>query len=80
MKLSLILDRIEEGRYAVLTDNDGASYETSACLLPSGAKEGDAFWGELDCDGNLTCLVSRENPDAGKNSARLRRLFDKFKN
>ena len=79
MKLRLILDRIEEGRFAVLTDDELHSYEVSANLLPSGAKEGDAFWGELDGDGNVTRLVSRENPDAGKNSARLRRLFDKYK-
>ena len=79
MKLSLILDRIEEGRYAVLTDDDLHSYEVSANLLPSGAKEGDAFWGELDGDGGLKRLTHRENSDAGKSSARLRRLFDKFK-
>ena len=79
MKLPLILDRVEEGRIAVLTDEDCRSYETSAGLLPIGAKEGDAFWGEFDGDGNLTCLTCRENPDAGKNSLRLRRLFDKFK-
>ncbi len=79
MKIPLILDRIEDGRLAVLTDNNFRSYEISTGLLPDGVKEGDAFWGEIDGDGNLICLTRRENPDAGKNSARLRRLFDKFK-
>ena len=79
MKIPLILDRIEDGRLAVLTDDNLRSYEASVCLLPIGAKEGDAFLGEVDGDGNLICLTCRENPDAGKNSARLRRLFDKFK-
>ena len=79
MKIPLILDRIEEGRLAVLTDDNFRSYETSVCLLPIGAKEGDAFFGAVDGDGNIISLTFRENPDAGKNSARLRRLFDKFK-
>ena len=79
MKLPLILDRVEEGRIAVLTDEDCRSYETSADLLPIGAKEGDAFWGEFDECGGIISLTRRENPDAGKNSLRLRRLFDKFK-
>ncbi|MBQ6789725.1 MAG: hypothetical protein IJO81_06035 [Clostridia bacterium] len=80
MKLQLILDRIEEGRFALLTDSEGNSYETSASLLPCHSKEGDAFYGEIDEDGIIISLTPRENPDAGKNAARLRRLFDKFKN
>ncbi len=79
MKLQLILDRIEEGRVAVFTDKDCATYETSADLLPDGAREGDAFFGELDWCGHIISLTPRDNPDAGKNSLRLRRLFDKFK-
>ena len=79
MKLQLILDRIEEGRFAILTDSDGNSHETSASLLPCPSKEGDAFYGETDECGNIVRLIPRENPDAGKNAARLRRLFDKFK-
>lgn len=79
MMLELILDRIEEGRVAVFTDKDCVTYEMSAYLLPDGTKEGDAFFGAVDEDGNVIELKRRENPDAGKNSLRLRRLFDKFK-
>ena len=77
MTLRLILDRIEEGRVAVLTDDTLRSYEYPAELLPEGAKENDAFFGETDADGNIISLTQRENPDAGRNKLRLRRLFGK---
>ena len=60
MTLRLILDRVEEGRVAVLTDDALRSYECPAELLPEGAKENDAFFGETDETGNIISLKKRE--------------------
>ncbi|MBR6808594.1 MAG: hypothetical protein IKM46_09515 [Clostridia bacterium] len=80
MRLKLILDRVEEGIVAVLTDDDCKTYECPASLLPDGYRESDAFFGETDGDGRIVSLEKRENPDAGKNRKRLRALFNKTKN
>ena len=77
MTLRLILDRVEEGRVAVLTDDALRSYECPAELLPEGAKENDAFFGETDETGNIISLEKRENPEKGRNRSRLRGLFGK---
>ncbi len=79
MKLKLILDRVEEGRMAVLTDEEGRVFECMADLLPDGAKESDAFLGVTDEDGRIVSLEVRINEKAGDNRKRLRALFDKFK-
>ena len=75
MTLRLILDRVEEGSVAVLTDDALRSYECPADLLPEGAKENDAFFGETDETGNIISLEKRENPEKGRNRSRLRGLF-----
>ncbi len=80
MKLRLILDRVEEGIVAVLTDDDCKTYECPASLLPDGYRESDAYFGEIDGEGKIVSLEKRVNPDAGKNKKRLRALFDKSKN
>ena len=77
MTLRLILDRVEEGRVAVLTDEALRSYECPAELLPEGAAENDAFLGETDEAGSIIALKKTENPDKGRNRSRLRRLFGK---
>lgn len=80
MKLDLILDRIEEGSFAVLTDEKCLSYECAAELLPLGAREGASLTGEIDESGNVLSLTYRENIHAGDNTSRLRALFNRNKN
>ena len=80
MKLKLILDRVEEGTVAVLTDDDCKVYECPASLLPEGYRESDAYFGEIGSEGNVVSLEKRENPNAGKNRQKLRSLFNKSKN
>ena len=75
--MKLILDRFE-GDIAVLTDNECRVYEAERGMLPSDAREDDAFEGEIN-DGAVVSLVRCVNPDAGKNAERLRTLFNKSK-
>lgn len=78
--MKLILDRVEEGLVAVLTDECGKVYECSANLLPGDYRENDAFLGGFDAEGKVISLEKCENRDSGKNKKRLRALFDKSKN
>ena len=76
MSIDLILDRVE-GDVAVLTDDSLKVYECSAALLPLDSKEGAAFLGEIDDNGNVVSLEKSVNPTAGQNRRRLMALFNK---
>lgn len=73
----LLLDRIEE-RIAVMTDAEGNVFECPSELLLGSSAEGTAFTAKLE-NGKITELTAVDNPNAGVNASRLRKLFERHR-
>lgn len=74
--MRLILDRFE-GEFAVLTDENLHVYDIERCRLPTDSREDDIFEAEIR-DGAVESIKRVASYEGkGKNSERLRSLFDK---